>query len=278
MSLRELLTDRHSRSRRHAILGWYVLVITVMLFAGCATLYQSPIDEALLTNSQSCICNGTTLECSAPNGDSVTEDNSAWCNQESLNNAGVCACTGDTLICNVTVCQTSIHDQTACPFYDTQNVAVMCDAQGTVIEDDVDGVIPSTGQSSKLTFAASPQCSDTSVMPPPPPSGGSQSTSVPSGGQADICANNGGLSYAGDTCVCPGLIDHVTICGDGTKFDNVSTQSCTPNESCAGGGTTGGAVEPEVVCGCGLYGAPSFGLGCSNGVIEECNVSCGCKP
>jgi hypothetical protein len=97
-------------------------------------------------------------------------------------------------------------------------------------------------------------------------------------GGIDACADHGGTSYVGDSCVCPGVIDHVIICGDGTKLDNVTNQSCTPTESCSSGGTTGGAPGDPVTCGCGLYGAPSTGLGCSNGVIEECNVSCGCKP
>lgn len=279
MSLRELLTDRTSRSRRHAVLGGYVLAITIILFVGCQTYYQSPIDDALLNNSQNCTCNGSTLECTAADGGVVSEANSNWCSQQFLNDAGMCSCSGTTLNCSVQICMAAVDNFAYfCPVNNEEHAAVICD-DGASFEAGYPAIVNPTANSLSLAFASSDQCTDANgFIPPPPqatsvPSGGSQSTSVPSGGQTDVCANNGGLSYAGDTCVCPGVVDHVVICGDGTKFDNVTNQSCVPTESCSGGG-----AEPEVVCGCGQYGAPPFGLGCSNGVIEECNVSCGCKP
>jgi hypothetical protein len=64
---------------------------------------------------------------------------------------------------------------------------------------------------------------------------------------ADPCADHGGLQYEGDTCICPGVIDHVIICVDGTKFDNVTTVSCEPDAVCTedpGGGSGDPSCKP----------------------------------
>ncbi len=59
-----------------------------------------------------------------------------------------------------------------------------------------------------------------------PPNEGS---SPPDGG---LCANNGGIQWQGSACVCPGVMDNVTICNDGTKIDQVTDQACTPDQAC----------------------------------------------
>lgn len=96
--------------------------------------------------------------------------------------------------------------------------------------------------------------------------------------QVSLCADRGGTSFYGEVCICPGIIDQVTICGDGTKFDNPTTTECVPSETCT---NTGSPVDPQQpVCACGQHGAPTiYDLGCSDGTIQLCNEDiCGCKP
>jgi hypothetical protein len=49
----------------------------------------------------------------------------------------------------------------------------------------------------------------------------------------DPCAEHGGLQFRGDVCICPGVIDQVIICVDGTKIDTVTTIACEPDQSCS---------------------------------------------
>jgi hypothetical protein len=74
--------------------------------------------------------------------------------------------------------------------------------------------------------------------------GGGQPTGGTTGGQqpppddnqpppdGSLCANNGGIQWQGTACVCPGVIDNVTMCADGTKIDQVTQQTCTPDAAC----------------------------------------------
>ena len=99
--------------------------------------------------------------------------------------------------------------------------------------------------------------------------GGGQPTSAPSG---DACANNGGVQWTGDTCICPGIVDHVIVCMDGTKLDNPGSDPCDPQRSCSG--TTGGSG-----------GSGGAGGGCgscgdfTDGPYPNCPGSCisGCE-
>ncbi len=109
-------------------------------------------------------------------------------------------------------------------------------------------------------------CSEPRIPPPPPPPPGTtpeacsavcgdnvcacdENTSCPQDCGEDLCKENGGTSYVGDTCVCPGIIDHVTVCVDGRVIDNPTDTACTPNQSCqpgnndSGGSTTGGGPQ-----------------------------------
>lgn len=65
----------------------------------------------------------------------------------------------------------------------------------------------------------------------------------------NLCADHGGVAWQGTTCVCPGLVDEVTICGDNTKFDNVTDASCTPADPAACQASSGDPA-PTAACNC----------------------------
>jgi hypothetical protein len=67
--------------------------------------------------------------------------------------------------------------------------------------------------------------------PPDAPSTGGEQAGSP-GDATEVCANNGGVQWQGQSCVCPGLIDNITLCADGSKIDAVTQQTCTPDQSC----------------------------------------------
>jgi hypothetical protein len=117
---------------------------------------------------------------------------------------------------------------------------------------------------------------------PPPstdgdqPSGGGSNEGNQSGGEppteeptsepsADLCANNGGVQWVGEVCVCAGVVDKVTVCNDGTKFDNVTEQTCPPDPAACQDDGSGG----------------DQGGGGSTGDGDACKDSCGngtCEP
>ena len=85
----------------------------------------------------------------------------------------------------------------------------------------------------------------------------------------DVCATLGGLQWQGELCDCAGVVDNVTICQDGTKYDNLTDVSCTPdpkdcNES--GGSDNGGGSQCK--CGNGKC-EPSCGEN-SNTCLADC--------
>ena len=77
----------------------------------------------------------------------------------------------------------------------------------------------------------------TQELPPFQPPDTGQSVPVEGNG---LCAENGGLTYQGQVCVCAGVVDNVTVCGDGTKIDEVTDIACTPDASCNEGSSGGG--------------------------------------
>jgi Flp pilus assembly pilin Flp len=104
------------------------------------------------------------------------------------------------------------------------------------------------------------------IAQPPPDDGGS-----------DLCAANGGIQWQGTQCTCSGYVDAITICGDDTKLDSVSTtETCTPNanecgsQSGDGGTSTGGgcACEYRDPCSPGMTSCPGW---------YDCNGST-CRP
>src|SRR5574341_2537069 len=53
------------------------------------------------------------------------------------------------------------------------------------------------------------------------------------GGDTGPCANNGGLAWQGEVCVCPGVVDVVTYCQDGSKSDQLTDRTCQPTQDSA---------------------------------------------
>ena len=73
----------------------------------------------------------------------------------------------------------------------------------------------------------------------------------------DPCAGHGGLQWTGQICACPGAIDIVTICVDGTKTDYLTGGSCVPDNpaSCkqtdtggSGSGVCACTWHPGIIC------------------------------
>jgi hypothetical protein len=82
-----------------------------------------------------------------------------------------------------------------------------------------------------------------------------QALATPEGDEqtVDVCANNGGLQWQGEVCVCAGFVDLVTVCNNGTKFDNVTDQPCSPDPaSCQDQGDGGGKAACINSCGNGV--------------------------
>jgi len=80
------------------------------------------------------------------------------------------------------------------------------------------------------------------------------------------CADNGGLQFQGEVCVCSGVVDQVTICNDGTKTDALTSTACSPDPSqCSqGDGSTSGGG-----------GQTSCEKSCGN---QSCQAECGENP
>src|SRR5574341_738848 len=101
-------------------------------------------------------------------------------------------------------------------------------------------------------------------------SGGNEATEEPTGEpSADLCASNGGIQYQGEVCVCAGFVDKVTVCNDGSKIDQVTEQTCSPDPAACqdeGGGDQGGGGGKPPAC----EVKP-----CGNGV---CQPECGENP
>lgn len=85
-------------------------------------------------------------------------------------------------------------------------------------------------------------------------------TPTPTVPPQDVCADQGGLQWQGEICDCTGVVDNVTLCKNGTKVDDVTDVSCTPDpKDCpndGGGSDTGGGSQCK----------------CGNG---QCEASCG---
>lgn len=69
-----------------------------------------------------------------------------------------------------------------------------------------------------------------------------------------LCAQNGGIQWQGTACICPGLVDNVTVCNDGTKLDQMTEQTCTPEQACdqqpADPGSPTNPQNPPAACAC----------------------------
>jgi hypothetical protein len=78
----------------------------------------------------------------------------------------------------------------------------------------------------------------------------------------DPCEEHGGLGWEGDTCVCEGIIVHVTICQDQTQTEVVTEIPCEPDPSCFPDDEPDDECTCEYVCiepssvtpGCAKYG------------------------
>ena len=92
----------------------------------------------------------------------------------------------------------------------------------------------------------------------------------PISSENDPCMSNGGIQYQGTTCVCPGVVDNVIICQDGTKFDTPTTEECTPNIFCSGesGTSAGGGSQCACQYKCYVY---DNNKKCLQGGFEDCN-------
>src|SRR5574341_222889 len=105
--------------------------------------------------------------------------------------------------------------------------------------------------------------------------GGEQPPQEPPPG-GDPCANNGGLQWSGEVCVCSGVVDQVIVCADGTKFDTLTNTSCTPDPAACpvtGEEPTG---QPGGQGACYCYCDPKYIAAC----IQICRDSTGavCNP
>jgi hypothetical protein len=90
------------------------------------------------------------------------------------------------------------------------------------------------------------------------------SCAVDCASQPGLCADHGGNAWVGTTCVCPGIIDEVTICADNTKFDHPTDASCTVADpaqcqSVPPQPTT----EPACLCTCKVWNQSSFPPTCT---------------
>ncbi len=68
------------------------------------------------------------------------------------------------------------------------------------------------------------------------------------------CCDNGGVQWQGEVCVCPGVVDRVTYCNDGSKTDQLTDRSCQPAGGCSGGDgnpTIPGGPSPDPFAACG---------------------------
>jgi hypothetical protein len=112
---------------------------------------------------------------------------------------------------------------------------------------------------------------------------GSSVTPTPAGA---LCSGDaGGIAFLDTICVCPGIMDTVLICNDGSKNDTPHPdQTCTPTEACDQGGTTGSG-ETGSSTGGGSACVPT-GTDCGDCLLDPgspqggiCSISCGsCKP
>jgi len=78
-----------------------------------------------------------------------------------------------------------------------------------------------------------PNCPGDDSTPPPP---------------EDPCSEHGGLGWEGDTCVCEGIIVHVTICQDQTQTEVRTEIPCTPDPTCNPPDDGGGQCTCDLVC------------------------------
>lgn len=113
---------------------------------------------------------------------------------------------------------------------------------------------------------------------PPGAGGGSpdEPPSQPAAG-ADLCANNGGISWQGTSCVCPGVLDYVTLCADGAKIDQVTEQSCVPDDpaACQDQDAQQGGAPPVCACTCTQWNMTAYPPTCVSAV--DCNGAA-CSP
>ena len=106
----------------------------------------------------------------------------------------------------------------------------------------------------------------TQELPPFQPPDTGQSVPVEGNG---LCAENGGLTYQGQVCVCAGVVDNVTVCGDGTKIDEVTDIACTPDASCNEGSGGGGGNGGSCPCQCTEWRIDPDGIICKT--MTDCH-------
>ena len=107
------------------------------------------------------------------------------------------------------------------------------------------------------TLTPPPLCTPVESADASPPTPTPTDTPEQGDPPADPCAENGGVGWTGEVCVCAGVIDVVTICADGTKIEVVTAQECAPDLA-----VCGGEVEDE---GGGGSGDDDSGSGVSGG-------------
>jgi hypothetical protein len=106
-------------------------------------------------------------------------------------------------------------------------------------------------------------------------------TDTPEQGTTDPCANNGGLQWQGEVCVCPGFVDIVTYCNDGSHTDQVTDRPCQPTQDCAPpppectpNGTTSCTCSVSGMTAC--FWTKTCRDSCGNVVSTNSGIGCGC--
>lgn len=263
---------RHKR-KRYSIYLWFLSAISFYLFVGCMDI--SAFDVKAIGYGTTCACNGSTLECTDSEGTLHTEPNSDVCDEALLNSQeGICSCDGTTLVCNYHMCKLQVEQNLSCMGMLADSfVVTACDdsmvpVSAAVINGhafganvaEMESLFPNSAQCSgntpNIPITVTPLSPNSGTLPtatvPPQQGGGGgvSATAVP-----DICANNGGVANVSDVCTCQGVIDRVTFCGDGTKFDTITTTGCSPDPSqCQAGGDTGGQTCQLTVEQCNAQG------------------------
>lgn len=197
---------------------------------------------------------------------------------ESVAGGQVCTGEGEPLTL-FTVIVTGVYQQAILPDGTDPDCAVACTGGADSCACAPNTAFPLQGCFNPNALMAAP-----ASTPTPTVGSTSSATNVPPPAAAgSLCAQNGGIQWTGETCICPGVVDLVTICADGAKFDQVTDTACTPTQSCnvqAGGtgGTGGSTGGGTAVCGNGVVEA---GEACENnshcGAGEFCDASCGCQ-
>ena len=101
----------------------------------------------------------------------------------------------------------------------------------------------------------------------------------PTSSTSDFCATQGGLQWQGEVCTCAGVVDQVTLCQNGAKYDNVTDVSCTPDpKDCTdnnGGNGNDGGDGGQCLCLCTKYNYQLYPPACEQ--YRDCNGN-SCTP